>query len=160
MAVGRAAIWEGIYQTLLADTVLLAILGPVTRDNLRLYRSFPQWQSTLTSYEPLGDEGWMLIDEPEPNLRAAAQQLESSWEVVEPTFTIVATRFSLCDDVSDRIDLAFLWTVEQQRELVFGERIVLFTRRYSTKDDYDKETKLYRKTLTYKMDLVVEEQLA
>ena len=157
---GRAAIFQGIYETLLADTALLALLGPVTAQNLRLYRSFPQWQSTLTSYEPLGDEGWMLIDEPAPNLGAASEQLGSSWEVIEPTFIIVATRFSLCDDVSDHIDLSFLWTVEQQRELVFGERIVLMTRRYMTKDDYDKETKLYRKTLTYKMDMVVEEQLA
>ena len=101
-----------------------------------------------------------MIDEPEPGIRAIADQINSAWEVIEPTFSIFATRFSLCDDVSDRIDLNFHWTVQQQRDVQFGERIVLFTRRYRTGNKYDKETKLYEKAITYKMEMIVQEQLA
>lgn len=151
--------WEGIYQLLLADQVLLDILGPVTARNMRILRSFPQLQQGLTAYEP-ANEGWLVIDEPEPTLRAVAEQLESAWEIIEPTFAVLATRLSVCDDVSDRIDQVFHWTIDQQRALQFGERIVLFTRRLRTKDSWNKELKLYQKDIIYLMKMVVEEQIA
>lgn len=154
----RAAIFDTIYALLLADQGLLDLLGPVTTQNLRLYRSYPQMQPLLGGYEPARDEGWLVIDEPDPALRSY-QQLDSAWEVIEPTFSIVATRFSLCDDVSDRIDHFFHWTVEQQRDMQFDERIVLFTRRYRTKNTYNTELKLYNKVITYFMSMVVIEQI-
>jgi hypothetical protein len=157
--VARAQIWESIYQALLADAPLLELLGPVTLNNLRILRSFPQLQSLLTDYEPQ-NEGWLVIDEPKPSLRAISDQITSAWEVIEPVMSIFATRFSLCDDASDRIDQSFHWSIVQQRDLQFGERIVLFTRRIETADKYDSEVKLYRKDVTYKIEMVVEEQLA
>lgn len=156
----RAQIWESIYAMLLADQALLNILGPVTSNNFRILRSYPQLQSLLTSYEPQDGEGWLVIDEPAPSLRVIAVQSDSAWEAVEPTFSVFATRFSLCDDVSDRIDQQLHWSVHQQRELTFGERIVLFTRRLKTADKYDSEVKLHRKDITLKIEMVVEEQLA
>jgi hypothetical protein len=152
-------IWESIYQLLLADAPLLAILGPATLNNLRVLRSFPQLQSLLTDYEPQ-NEGWLVIDEPKPSLRAVSDQITFAWEIIEPIISVLATRFSLCDDAIDRMDQYFHWSVAQQRDLQFGERIVLFTRRIETADKYDSEVKLYRKDTTFKMEMVVEEQLA
>ena len=153
----RGQIWEDIYAALLADQALLALLGPVTTDNLRIYRSWPQLQTLLTGYES-ADEGWLVFDEPETSGAAGTDQLSSIYEVIEPRFSVIATRFSLVDDVLDRLDGLYNWSVEQQRALTFGERIVLFTRRSRTGDTWNAELKLYQKDMAYQMTLGLEEQ--
>jgi hypothetical protein len=157
--VSRAQIFESLYQVLLADQVLLDLLGPVSPANVRVLRSYPQLQSLLTDMEPQ-DEGWLVLDEAEPTLQAVHTQLSTMYDVVEPQCSVFATRFSLCDDVIDRLDQQWHWTVDQQRAVTFGERILLSTRRFRTKDSFNSEVKLYQKDTIYRMELVLQEQIS
>lgn len=154
----RAQIWEAIYTTLITDQALLDLLGPVSRTNPRVLRTFPQLQALLTDYEPL-EEGWLVFGEQEPSLHAIGQQQETSYDFIEPVFVICATHFSRCDDVTDLLDLSWHWSISQQRDVSYGEYFLLSSRRYTTKESYDKEVKLYRKDVSYRMELVLAEQI-
>ncbi len=158
-SISRAQIFEQLYSFLSTDTALLTILGGVTPENPRLFRSFPQLQAFLKDYEP-ESEGWMLIDEPQPYPSAYNIQEETIYDVIEPVFNVVATRFSLIDDVIDHIDTFFHWSIDQQRDLSFAERLVLTTRRIFSADSYNKEIKLMQKDIRYRMVMVLEEQPA
>ena len=163
----RAQIFEGIFQTLVADPNLQPLLGPKTAQNLRLYRNFPPFQSMLTGnglpgdkYEPQGREGWLVVEEPQPGLRASNTQYETIYEALEVNFHIFATAYSLADDVVDILDQYFHWTVFQQRLLQYGERFILFSRRFNTEEAYAAEVKLYHKTHHYRLETVLAQQVA
>ena len=163
----RAQIFEGIFQTLVADPNLQPLLGPKTAQNLRLYRNFPAFQSMLTGnglpgdkYEPQGREGWLVLEEQEPGLRAANIQYETIYESVEIAFHIFSTAYSLGDDVAGILDSYFHWTVFQQRYTQYGDFFVLFSRRYVASEKYVAEVKLYHKTLSYLLTLVLAEEPA
>ena len=164
---GRSEVFEGLFQALADDAVLLALLGPKTAQNVRLYRAYPPFQSMLTGnglpgdrYEPQGREGWIVMLESAPAMRATAQQYETIYETMEITFHIFATAYSLADDVADRLDTFFHWTVPQQRDVQYGDRFVLFMRRFATEEQYAQETKLYHKLHAYRLTLVLAEQVA
>ena len=148
----RSQIFEGIVAALNADTALIpGILGPRTVTNQRLYRAFPQTQSLLGSYEPDGGEGWLVIEEPVAGLGGGTDQYGSAMEIVEVKFHVFATRYSIADDVIDVLDTLYNWTVEQMRDLQYGERFLLFSRRFQTEEKYNAETKLYTKIAAYRM---------
>lgn len=163
----RAQIFEGIFQSLASDPLLQPLLGPKTAQNLRLYRSWPAFQSMLTGngmpgdrYEPQGREGWLIIEEIEPAPQAAHTEFETVYEVIEIVMHIVATAYSLADDISAYLDALFNWSVFQQRLIQYGERFLLFSRRFSQVEKYATEVKLYHKTYSYRMELVLTEQVA
>jgi hypothetical protein len=149
------AIFEQIFSMLVNDATLVpGILGPRTATNLRLYRAWPQLQSLLLSYEPQPPEGWLVVEQPQPSLRLGQGQLDSNHELFEIAFHCYATQYSVAQDVLDVLDTLFHWSVQQQRDLTFGERIVLFTRRYSTQDKYAQDVKLFEKVMTYFLETV------
>lgn len=152
----RAQIFEGIVAALNADASLIpSILGPRTVTNQRLYRQFPQTQSLLSSYEPESGEGWLVIEEPIAGLGGGVDQYGSAMEIVEVKFHIFATRYSIADDVIDVLDSLYGWTVEQQRDIQYGERFLLFSRRFHTEEKYNAETKLYQKMAAYRMQCIL-----
>ncbi len=155
MATGRTATFEGIYQTLLEDPLLVpGILGPRTVNNQRLYRAFPQAMSLLSGYEPQPNgEGWVVIEEPQAGPRAGMTQLESAEELVDINFHIFATlgRTSIAEAVIDVLDSYWDWTVEQMRDVNYGDRFLLFTRRFEVEEVYAKEVKLFQKTAKFHM---------
>ena len=152
----RSQIFEGIITTLNADPSLIpGILGPRTAVNQRLYRAFPQQQSLLTAYEPGAGEGWLVIEEPQPGLRAAMEQYETALELIEVNFHVFTTRYSLADDVIDVLDSYWHFSVEQQRDIQYGERLLLFSRRFMDQEKYNAETKLYEKVAQYRMQYIL-----
>mgnify|MGYP001559815553 CR=1 FL=1 len=152
----RAQIFEGIVTALNADATLIpGILGPRTVTNQRLYRAFPQTQSLLSGYEPDGGEGWLVIEEPQSGIRNEWEQYSSVVELIEVTFHVFATRYSIADDVTDVLDSLFQFSVEQQRDIQYGERVLLFSRRVRTEEKYQLETKLYVKILGYRMQYML-----
>lgn len=156
------SIFIGIYEMLQRDAVLVpSVLGPVTLQNQRLYRAFPSWQPAFDTYEPqYPREGWLVIEEPAPGLRAAIQQYGSDHESIEVTFHVYGTIYQVAHDALDVLDKYFHWTVEQQRDVIWSEWILLFTRRLQNKEAYAQEIKLYNLDLQYRMELVREVQLA
>ena len=158
----RTAIFEALFQALVDDPDLVpGILGPRTVTNQRLYRSFPQIQSLLTSFEPgNGGEGWLVLEEQEPGLRAAIEQFDTVHEVLEVVFHIYGNRYAIGDAVTDILDTFWHWSVDQQREIQYGDRILLFTRRLESSDTYAKDIKLFEKVLKYRMVFVPETVLA
>lgn len=155
------SIFEGMFGLLAAETTLVpTILGPVTNQNLRLYRAFPQWEQYLTTYEPIAPaEGWLVVEEPAPGLRFGQSQYTSDHEVIDMTMHLFATTYAVAHDALDVLDQLFHWTVMQQRDVVWGEWILLFTRRVQNAEKYEQQTKLYQKDFMYRQELVRTEQL-
>ncbi len=155
MATGRAAIFEGIYQVLVEDPFLVpGLLGPRTVENQRLYRGFPQQAPTLAGYEPQPNgEGWLVIEEPQPGLRAAMVQLDTAEELIDVHFHIFATlgRTSIAEAVMDVLDSYWEWTVEQMRDVVYGDRFLLFARRFEAQELYAQDVKLFHKLAKFRM---------
>lgn len=156
----RSSIFEGIYQTLVADTALPALIGARTTTNLRYYRAYPQFENFLTSvpYEPMAQDGWIVLEEPELEPSTSHLMDDSMWEGMEPTFHVYTTRNSIADDVIDVLDSYWHWQVEQQRPVTYGDRILLRTRRFRTEERYDKDLKLYVRQAHYRMVFVKEVQ--
>ncbi len=161
----RSQIFEALFQSLATDPILIPLLGPQTPQNLRLYRTYPQLASMLKGngtpgdqYEPQGREGWLVIEEPEPEPRAANQGFETVYENIEIAFHIFATAYSLADDVADILDSYYQWSCFQQRLVSFGDRWLVFSRRFKALEAYAQEIKLYHKTYMYRMELVLAEQ--
>lgn len=154
------AIFENVFTTLCNDPELVpGILGPRTGTNLRLYRSWPQLQSLLATYDPHPPEGWLVVEDAEPLQRVIGQQAHSNHEHVNLTIHVYGTQYSLTHDAMDVLDTYFHWGIPQQRDLVFGDRIVLFTRRLSQYDAYAQDVKLAEKVLVYLMEMVRETDL-
>lgn len=152
----RSQIFEGIVAALNADASLIpGILGPRTVTNQRLYRQFPQTQSILSNYEPDGGEGWIVIEEPVAGLGGGADQYDSALEIITVAFHVFATRYSIADDVIDVLDGLWHWTAEQQRDIQYGERFLLFSRRFQNEEKYSAETKLYQKIVSYRMQFIL-----
>ena len=154
MATGRTAIFEGIYQTLVDDPTLVpGLLGPRTVENQRLYRAFPQQMPILSGYEPQpSGEGWVVIEEPQAAGTSLAQ-FETAEERLDVHFHVFATlgRTSIAEAVIDVLDSYWDWTVEQMRDVSYGDRFLLFTRRFEVQEVYAKEVKLFQKTAKFHM---------
>jgi hypothetical protein len=143
----RAQIKEGIYSTLLARTDLLALLGPVSADQRRLYAGWPQTQPKLTGTEP--DEGWMVIYEEQ-----TVTPRELTYEDVYYDFHMFVTRLSLAEDCIDIIDDIWNWKIAGQNSLFYGERLVIYSRRIHLVEGWDEETHLYHKVARVLMRMV------
>ena len=150
------AIFEGVMSILQADTNLVpGLLGPKTVTNQRLYRNFPASQQFLRGYEPnQPSEGWLVVEEPQATITASHTEYTSNHELVELLFHCYATTYSLTHAVLDILDMSFHWVLDQQRSVTWGDRFLLFTRRYMVKDEYQQDIKLYSKAIHYRMDLV------
>ena len=156
----RAQIFEGIYATLQADLDLKLLLGPPVSQNPRIMRSFPQLQALLDRYDATPQEGWLVFEEPGPYLTAMTATYESAWEVIEIIFHIFTLRFSLADDVVDRLDMIWHWSVDQQRDVQYGERLLLGSRRFRLEETYAQDIKLPQRSAHYRMRFVLEAQHA
>ncbi len=156
----RTQIFEGIFATLQADAAIVSLLGPPIPQGPRMLRSFPQLQTLLETYEPTQNDAWLVFQEPEPYPTSMTATYESIWEVVEIGFLIFAVRYSLADDVIDRLDTYWHWSVDQQRDVRYGERILLGSRRYRPFESYAQEIKLPQKSAFYRMRFILETQHA
>ena len=154
----RLQIFEAVYQGLLANTTVMGLLGSPTAGNFRVYRSYPQFQSLLTSvpFEPTGNDAWLVLEEPNPQQVAERLIYETAWEVLELTFHVFTVRLSLAEEVIDALDVTWHWQVDQQRDLQYGTNLVLHTRRFNTEETYNPEIKLYDKRAQYRMIFVQE----
>jgi hypothetical protein len=139
-----------------ADPLLVpGILGPRTVTNQRLYRVFPQMTQFLTTYEPNQPaEGWIAVEQPPPSLRFAIRGYQTNHEYVDIVFHVYGTTFSLGHAVLDVLDTYFHWTIQQEHDVIWGDRILLFTRRYQEHDAYQQSLKLAEKQIMYAMELV------
>ena len=150
------AVFEGIMTLLQNDASLVpGILGAKTVTNQRLYRSWPASQQFLRGYEPnQPSEGWLVVEEPQAMASLAQGQYTTNHEYLELVVHVYGTTFSLTHAVLDVLDSYFHFTVDQQRDITWGDRFLLFTRRYGQKDEYQQDIKLYSKAIQYRMDLV------
>ncbi len=155
-------IFANIFTVLTSDATLVpGILGPKVPGNMRIYRASPQVQSMLTTYEPNQPaEGWIVIEEVMPYLRLSHQQAQTNHEYVQLTFHVYATTYGVAHAVVDYLDRLWHWEIPQQRDVQWGERWLLFTRRGHELDKYDQQTKLFEKQIGYSMEFVREEALS
>ncbi len=163
LAFSRVQIFESIYTSLRENTTLSLILGPSSPSNPRILRAYAELQNFLSTppgYDPSGGEGWLVFQEAESQPKAYSMQEESIYEVCDFDFIVYATRYSLGDDVTDALDRLYNWSVEQQRDVIFGERILLKSERLNTFEDYAQEIKLSQKTSWYRMTFVLDTQIA
>jgi hypothetical protein len=160
---GRSQIFESIFATVSTDATLMALLGIQTPTNRRVYRSFAQLQSFLLGpplYEPRVSEGWLVIEELPPGLSASRAQYDSVWEILDINMHVFATTYGLGDDIADILDKSFSWSVEQQRDVMFGNYYVVFSRAWQSGEKYAEDIKLAQKTRMYRLELVLSEQFA
>lgn len=143
----RAQVKTDIYSDLRNSAELLALLGPVTTVNLRIYNQWPQVQPQLTGIEP--DEGWIIFSE---------EQSVILWDTVEEEiyidFHIWVTRLSLAEDIIDILDNLYHWKLAGQNSRTFGERNVVHSQRIHLLETYDEEIHLYRKIGRYRFKTV------
>ena len=160
---GRSQIFEGIFSAMRASASLIPLLGTQTATNLRLYRNFPQLQSFLLGpprYEPSTAEGWLVLEEAPPGLNASRAQYDSIFEVLDINFHVFATTYGLADDVSDVLDDLFHWSIEQQRDVQYGNYYVFFSRAFQSGEKYAQEILLPQKIRQYRFEMVLAEQVA
>jgi len=153
------AIFEGIMTLLQADSSLVpGILGAKTVTNQRLYRAWPQSQQFLQGYEPnQPSEGWLVVEEPQAALHMASEQLSGNHEFMTIMVHAFGTTYSLTHAVLDVLDTMFHWTLPQMRDVIWGNRFLLFTRRSHQIDKYQEGIKLYEKQIFYAMEFVLTE---
>jgi hypothetical protein len=157
----RTDIFDAIVNDMRANAALFALLGPATSENFRLYRSFPQIMSKLTSYEPgPTGEGWLVLQEAAPSAQNYDRQYATIYEVMALQFHIFATRYQIADDVAHLLDATWHWSVEQQREVQYGDWILLNTRRYAMNEVYTQGVKLHQKSASFWQTYVETEQRA
>ncbi len=101
-----------------------------------------------------------MIEEVLPGLNASRTQFDTIYELLEINFRVFAVTYGLADDVSDVLDTLFSWTVEQQRDIQYGDYFVLFSRPYQTGETYAQEIKLAQKARQYRLELVKAVQIA
>lgn len=160
---GRSSIFEGIFGAVSADMGILSLLGPRTATNLRIYRNFVQLQSLLKGppvYEPSAGEGWLVLEESPPGLNQSRAQYDSIFEVMDVNFHVFSQLYGIADDVFDYLDTSFHWSVEQQRDVQYGDYFLFFTRAFQTGEKYAEEVKLAQKTRQYRMEFILAEQVA
>ena len=156
------AIFEAVFTLLIAESPLIpTILGPKVPQNLRIYRASPQVANLLTTYEPNQPaEGWLVIEEPAPAMRQENAQMASNHEFLSLFFHVYATTYAVAHAVLDVLDTFFHWSILQQRDVQWGDRFLLFTRRSHETDKYEQATKLYHKEIGYYLELVRVEDAA
>ena len=131
------------------------ILGAKTVTNQRLYRAWPASMQFLRGYEPnQPSEGWLVVEEPQATQVATHSAYTGNHELVEICVHVYGTTYSLTHAVLDVLDSLFQWSVEQMRAVQWGDRFLLFSRRYQANDEYQQDIKLYSKAIHYRMDLV------
>lgn len=146
------AIPEGIYQDVIADSTLVALLGAVTASNYRVYRGYPQTAPVLSALEPA--EGWMTISLLGGGIAVGNEQVESIKELLNVQMDIYATRYALAHQVVERLDQQFHWRLDQQRDLTYDTHLVLFSRRLPLEEDWEEGLRLFRVRAMYRMVVV------
>jgi hypothetical protein len=156
------AIFENVYGLLYNDPSLVpGILGARVPQNLRIFRASPATMQLLSTYEPNQPaEGWCVIEEPLPALRSRNDQVQTNHEYLALNFHVFGTTYSVTHQVLDVLDTFFHWSVAQQRDVQWGDRFLLFTRRTHEIDQYEQASKMYHKLIAYYLELVLEEDAA
>jgi hypothetical protein len=150
----RADIAASIYTALRTQSTIPVLLGAVTNANRRIYREFPQVMPILSNLEPA--EGWMVVQEKRPSLYASRQNIETVHEVFEIGFDVYTTQIALGHAIVDVLDTLFQWRVPQQRSVLYGDRWLLMSRRYTVEEGYQQDIKLYSILTAYLMTFVKE----
>lgn len=138
MATARLDFKQQLFADLRNNASLVALLGPVSSTNYRIYSGWPQMQPGLTGYEPA--EGWIVFTD-----NASPMALAEDHNV---QLDIWSTRNSVNEQVLGLLDS--LWHrsgSDQDGWLVTSDWVVTVSRRLSAQDLYEPEVKLYR-TLT------------
>lgn len=143
----RAQVKTDIYNDLRNSATLLALLGPVTAQNRRIYSGWPQEQPRLSGIEP--DEGWIIFYEEQ-----AVVLWDTTEEEIYIDFHIWVTRLTLAEDVLDILDDLYHWKIAGQNSRTFGERNVVHSQRIHCLETFDDEVKLYRKVGRYRFKCV------
>lgn len=160
-AESRSQIFEALFAALRANTALMALLGPATSTNFRLYRTFPQAQQLLSSYEPQpSGEGWLIVQEVTPTAMAYDRQYTTIYEVMALQFHVFATRYEIADNVAALLDTTWHWSVPQQRDVQYGDWILLQSRRFEMHEAFAQDIKAHQKTATFWMQFVLATQPA
>ena len=155
-------IFESVYSLLYNDATLVpGILGPRVPQNLRIFRASPQTMQLLSTYEPNQPaEGWVVLEEPMPAMRAQNSQTTTNHEFLSLNFHVFGTTYSVTHEVLDVLDTYLHWSVPQMRDVQWGNRYLLFTRRSHETDLYEQTTKMFHKLIGYYLELVLEEDAA
>ena len=139
----RLQIKKDIYADLSGNASLLALLGPVTERNHRIYSGYPQINPALSGNN--ASEGWLIFYE---------EQSVILWDTIAENvymdFHIWATTLSIGEDVIDILDGLYHWRIAGQNSRRFGERNVVHMKRIHCLETYDDTVKLYRKIGRYK----------
>jgi len=145
----RKEVRIGIFDQLSGSGVL-ALLGPVSPSNLRIYSAWPQVQPKL-SQPSEADEGWLTFHERNTGFGGVAPVREDfTFE-----FNIWATTFTLTEDIVDIMDGLWHYKLAGHNSFLFGaDRNVLWAERQQAIDLYEEETKLYRKMVVYQYQTV------
>lgn len=139
----RLQIKKDIYIDLTTNSTLMALLGPVSDRNRRIYSGHPQVHPTLSGNNVT--EGWLIFYE---------EQSVILWDTIAEQvfmdFHIWSTSLSIGEDVIDILDSLYHWRIAGQNSRSFGERIVVHMKRIHCLETYDDSVKLYRKIGRYK----------
>lgn len=142
----RAEFRQTIYQDLSTDptySALLALLGPVTAQNRRIYSAWPQETPQLSGIEP--DEGWLVFHESHTTIVWTTVQQEMFFN-----FRVLSARGTLGDAVMDILDPLYHWKLGGQNSRLFGEWKVIRSQRVQSWNDFDTARKLYHSAIQYR----------
>ena len=143
----RVQIKRDIYTDLSTNASLLALLGPVTERNHRIYSGWPQIAPALSGNNVT--EGWLIFYE---------EQSVILWDTIGEDiymdFHIWCTTLSIGEDAIDILDSLYHWRIAGQNSRFFGERLVLNMKRIHCLESYDDAVKLHRKIGRYKFACV------
>lgn len=144
----RLQIKKDIYADLRTNTALLALLGPVSERNHRVYSGYPQIAPALSGNNVT--EGWLIFYEEQSVIL-----YDTIAESVFMDFHVWATSLSIGEDAIDILDSLYHWRIAGQNSRFFGERLVLNMKRIHCLETYDDAVKLYRKIGRYKFQTVL-----
>lgn len=143
----RIDIKKAVYADLIGNADLLALLGPVTPYNRRVYYAWPQEVPRLSGNNV--NEGWMVFYEEQ-----AVIPKMSIGEAIYMDFHIWCTDISIGEDAIDILDTLYYWRIAGQNSRAFGERLVTYMQRVHCLETYEETIKLYRKIGRYRFDTV------
>ena len=143
----RVQMVKDIYSDLATNAPLLALLGPVTDYNRRIYAGWPQESPRLSGNN--ASEGWLVFYEEQSVILWNTIEEECYWD-----FHVWATSQAIGEDALDIMDGLYHWRLAGQNSRTFGERNVLHMQRIHALSSYDDSVKLYRKIMRYRFKTV------
>jgi hypothetical protein len=140
MATSPIDLKQRLFADLRNNSALLALLGPISADNHRIYSGWPQIQPRLTGHEPA--EGWVVFYELTTTQPVPTQLYKDSVYQVN----VWSTRQTLGDQCVALMEA--MWDtagVDQNGWAITGDWIVLAGQLILSQDLYEDAIKCYRK---------------